>query len=379
MKVSVDFKELLNALSFSNVILSDKSVDDKMKSVIFKVGKDSVSVVGYNPLTLSKVELETVTVVGVDEDWEFQVRASELNKILASFNSLYKTKVNSLDFEKDGVKIKLTVHEEALEEEDSRLSQNSVFLLENAPILSNIKKDIQMTMPDDCDTISSGDLLIYVDSLFPILDNSTVNGMGSKLNFMDDYVFVISSYASAFFVNKLPDAFKELTLGYSSVSFLKKLCESVEEVIISKTENHLCIQAGNVEAFMRYQKVKVKYQVYVQKMSKDVGIVVDRLYLKDVLKRMGNLSNDGKMIVGEDLEVVNSSFNQMVPIVNKKEGSDGVSFKFSVPFIEKCIIGSDSVFTGDIFMYFVDSGRGYILYLMDKSGTWFSSVRVSKV
>ena len=40
---------------------------------------------------------------------------------------------------------------------------------------------------------------------------------------------------------------------------------------------------------MRYQKVKINYSMYVSKRSKDKGFVVDRLYLKDVLRRMSTV------------------------------------------------------------------------------------------
>jgi len=178
--------------------------------------------------------------------------------------------------------------------------------------------------------------------------------MASKINFAEDYVFVITSYMSAFMPNKLPDAMKGIALTYSSTSFLKKLSEaSAEGVCVAKMEDkYLCVQVGSTEAFMKFQRIKVNYKMYVEKKSKDLGVVVDRLYLKDVLKRMGNLSTDGKVLILEDgsIQVENSNFHQVIPVNNAKDGVSGIGFNISIPILEKVILGRDDIFSGDIFL-----------------------------
>lgn len=382
MKISLKFEELQNVLEYSNTILSDKSVDDKMRNVIFMVSKDEVRIIGHNAFTFSRTLLQEAEISDdiPDGGWEFQIKSNELNKIVSSFSSLYKTKVNNVDFEDDGVKIKITVHEEPINEEDAQLAQDSEFKLENAPILKNVNTEIHMDFPSDVDLIAGGDLLLYLDSLFPLMNNDSANGMASKLNFASDYIFVITSSMSAFMVNKLPDAFKDLALTYSSTNFLKKLCEGIENLGIAKLDKYICIQAENTEAFMKFQKVKVNYRMFVDKRDKSKGISLDRLYLKDVLKRMGNVSPDGKMFITEDnfLQVANSNFQQLIPLNLTKDGTQGISFNISVPVLEKIIVGRDDVFTGDIRMYFVQTARGYVLYMSDATGTWFSNTQVTR-
>ena len=380
MKISLKFKELTEVLGYTNTILSDKSVDEKMKNVIFLVKEDSVKVVGYNALTFFRTELENVTTEDIPESgWEFQVKASALNKILGSFNSLSRTKVENIALSEEGVKIKATIFEEPIEEADARLAQASEFLLENAPIITSVSKEIHMEFPEEVESVVSEEILMYMDALFPLMTNDSASSMGSKINFAEDYVFVITSYMSSFFVNKLPEAFKDLTLGYSSVGFLKKLCEVSEEIGVSRLDKYLCIQSGMTEAFMKYQKVKVPYKTYVTKKSKEKGIVVDRLYLKDVLKRMSNTSPDGVMTIeGDELLVKNDSFTQVIPLNKVKEGTSGISFKVSIQILDKIIIGSDNVFDSNLFMYFVETGRGYYIYVSDKSAAWFSNTRVTR-
>lgn len=380
MKAKVSYSELSSVLGYVNTILSDKTVDDKMKNVIFLVEKDEVTVVGYSALTFARTKMNDVETEGVEDKWDFQVKSSELNKIIASYNSLYKTKVDYIEFEKNpsNNKIRVIVHEEAINEEDSRLAQTGRFNLDNIPILDSVNKEIHMEFPSEPDSILSGDLLLYIDSLFPLMSNDSASSLVSKLNFSEDYIFVTASYISSFFVNKLPDSFKGLTLGYSSVNFLKRLCEGVESIDVQRIDRYLCIQSGMTEAFLKYQNVRVRHEPYVKRMSNENGIVLDRLYLKDVLKRMMVSSQDGVAQMKElGLEVSNDGFMQVIPVNNKKGDVDNLKFKISVPVLVKTIVGDDSVFPDQLYLYFVKTGpTGYMLYVKDATGGWFSTIQV---
>lgn len=383
MKITVDFNELSTVLGYTNTILSDKSVEDKVKNVIFLVKGNEVTIVGYNQVTFSRTLLEKVTCEDIPEKgWEFQIKATELNKIISAYSNLFKTKVEQVDFEDNNVKTRIVVHEVPLDEEkDAKLAQNCVFDVENAPILKKILDDIKSDFPDDNNSVTSADLLLYLGSLLPLMNNDSANSTASKLNFAEDYVFTLSSSSSAFIQNKLPDEFKGITLGYSSVGFLKKLCEGTDFISVARDKSYLCIESGNTQAFMRFKPIKINYKPYVQRKSKEKGIAVDRLYMKDVLRRMGSVSVDGKMNIesNETLTVMNDVFQQDVPLEQCKEGTKGINFKISIPIMTSLILGSDDVFTSDLYVYFVETARSYILYIQDKSGTWFSSTQATKV
>lgn len=378
MKLRVSYSELQSVLGYVNTILSDKTVDEKMKNVIFLVEDGLATVVGYSSLTFSRTKLNDCETEDVEDKWSFQVKSSELNKIISSYNNLYKTKVDYIDFVEFKNKIKVVIHEEAIKEEDSRLSQTGNFLLDNIPLLEAIKREITLDFPEETDSILSSDLLLYIDSLFPLMSNDSASSLVSKLNFAKDYIFVTASYISSFFVNRLPDAFKDLTLGYSSVNFLKRLCDGVDSIDVQRLDKYLCIESGMTEAFLRYQRVKVKHEPYVNRMNSDNGIVLDRLYLKDVLKRMSVSSQDGVAKMVEDgLEVSNEGFTQIIPLNNKKGEVDALRFKMSVPVMVKTILGDDNVMPEELFLYFVKTGAsGYLLYVKDSTGAWFSVIQV---
>lgn len=383
MKIVVDFEELNKVLGYIQTILSDKSVEDKVKNVIFFVNNDEVTVIGYNQITFSRTLLEKVSCEDIPESgWEFQIKASDLNKIMSAYSNLFKTKVENIDIEDDNVRTKITVHEIPLDEEkDAKLAQDSIFEVENAPILAKILSDIKTEFPESSESIPSNDLLLYIGSLLPLMSNDSSNSTASKLNFAEDYVFTLNSSCSAFFQNKLPEDFKGITLGYSSVGFLKKLCEGTDFVSVARNKQYLCIESGNTQAFMRYKPIKINYRSYIQKKSKEKGIVVDRLYMKDVLRRLGSVSPDGKMHINEDntITVMNDVFQQEVPLEKCKPDTAGINFKVSIPIMTSLILGSDDVFSSDLFIYFVETTRSYIVYIQDSTGTWFSSTQATKI
>lgn len=381
MKVVFDFDELSSVLGYVNLILADKSVEDSVKNIIFLVDDGKVTVVGYNPLTFSRTVLEKTEVSGVVGNWEFQLKASELNKIFQSYSSLYKTVVHKISMEDDGVRIKVTVHEEPIDvEKDSKLAQDCTFEAENRPILSKVLSDVKTEFPEITGVVGSGELLLYLSSLLPLMSNDSANSTASKLNFAEDYVFTLSSSTSAFFKNKLPESYKGISLGYSSVGFMKKVCESSEEMSLARTDNYLCIQSGNTQAFMRYKPIKINYKAWVEKKSKEKGIVIDRLYLKDVLRRMNSTSAEGLIVVADKntLVVSNEVFRQEVPLENCKDGTEGVKFKVSIPILMSLILGGDDFTAESLYIYFVETNRGYNLYFQDRTGAWFSNAQVAK-
>jgi hypothetical protein len=382
MKVSVPFSDLNSALGYINPVLADKSVKPENKNVIFIVTADEVKIAAYNAFTMCRTVLNNAEVEDVFDMWQFQVKATDVNKIISAFSNLSKTKAEFIDFENEDVHIKVTVHERALKEEDSCLSQDSSFELQSSAIARKINEELLADFPESPVLYASGDLLLYLDPMVPMLTDDTSNGIASRLNFAHDYVFVTSPSWSAFMQNKLSEEFHNLCLGYSSVVFFKKLCEGSENISIARTPTYLCIEVGNTQAFMRYKPVKVTYSAFVSKRSTERGIVLDRPYFRDVLRRMGAVDTDGKLSIISDsaLLVENSSFQQEIPLI-KSKGADivGTRFNASISTLSNLLLGRDEVFSSTVFIYFVNTTRGYMLFLSDSTGAWFTTAQVSSI
>ena len=374
MKISISFEEMQRTMGYINTLF-DKSVDEKMKNVIFLVGSEGVTVVGHSPFTFSRVHLSEVEMQDIDPNipWNFQVKASDINKILSSYTSLSKTKADTIIFEENDSRIRATVHEVPLKEEDSRLEQYSHYQLDRKNILQTILDTVLESFPSETDSIMSEDLGLYLGCLSGVMDSSGT--ATSKLNFADDYVFVINSHMSSFMVNRLPDAFRGITLNSSSISFLNKMVNSSECLSVAREGNYLCVSSENIESFMRYQKQSINYKAYL-KDDTSLGIVLDRAYLKDVLKRMGSVSPEGKASCEDDcLYLVNEAFEQNIPLENSRGNVSDVCFSISVPILEKSVISDVS---DKVFIYFIPSARGYFVKITDACGIWFSVTQVVK-
>lgn len=386
MKVTLSFEELSSLLDYAGIVFSDKSVEEKMKNVIFSVDKESARFIAYNVYIFCRTTFEQAEIDIEDAPlWLFTVKFSDIRKIVSSYSNLARTKVTNISFETEGVRIKVTVNEDPKDGESERFAKSSTFTLETAAVIAKVAEEIKMPFPEEVDSVTAGDLLLYLDTLSPILSNDKASAIGSKLNFAEDYVFVINGSMSAFMVNKLPDSFKDLAISYSSASFCKRLVEHGETVCVAKTKMHLCLQEGNTEAFIRIQKLSANYKAYTSKLSKEKGIQVDRLYLKDVLRRLGSTDAKGTAEVRQDdsgegycLNLSSPGFFQEVPLNNVKDAV-GLKFDMSIPVLEKTILGRDDIFTSDLYIYFTETARGYIIFLSDKTGSWLANTQVTRV
>ena len=362
MTVTIPYDDLSRVFGFSSTILSDKIVDEKMKNMIVYVKPDSVKICVYNALTFCRTEIPNAEVADLDkEEVIFQVKSNDISKIISSFASLSRTAVKNVQFTEEANKIRVSIAEEALDEGMSRLSQVSEFMLDNVPIIESIAHDIKMEFPADAEVMSSYDISLYSESLLPLMVNDSASSIGSKLNFADDYVFILTSNMSVFFKNQLPDTFKGITLGYGSVNFLLKLCAKSGggDISVKRTDKYLCVSSESTEAFLRHQPVKIKYAQYIKRFQKELGIVLDRLYFRDVLKRVGNLYGNGVISIIDNGDIcieTTEGFSQIVPVERKRGTVEGITFKISVPLIEKMIIGNDDVFPDKLFIHLVKAG-----------------------
>lgn len=384
MKVTLSFEELSSLLDYAGIVFSDKSVEEKMKNVIFSVDPESARFVAYNVYIFCRTTFEQAEIDTEGNPlWLFTVKFSDLRKIVSSYSNLARTKVTNISFETEGVRIKVTVNEEPKDGESERFAKSSEFILETAAVIPKVAEEIKMEFPQEVEGVTAGDLLLYLDTLLPISSNDKASVIGSKLNFAEDYAFVINGSMAAFMVNKLPDAFKDLAIAYSSASFCKRLVEHGETVCVARTKMHLCLQEGNTEAFIRIQKMSANYKAYISKLSKEKGVQIDRLYLKDVLRRLGSTDVKGTAEVKQEgdgycLNLSNSGFFQEVPL-NKVKDAVGLKFDLSIPVFEKTILGRDDVFTSDLYIYFTETARGYIIFLSDKTGSWLANTQVTRV
>lgn len=394
MKLVTTFSTLVSNLDSVTSVVEDKLIDESARNIIFKITETGVSLMGYSLLAICKTPLEEGSFSVSFEDGELvdgvmymQIKSKELNNFLGTFKSLKKTKPSEVEFQTINGKVRLIVTEDFMptDEDEEIKSQKSVWVFDNIPVKSSVIKAIEIEAnKEDEERIDSVSLLMYINSMLPLLSDEG-NSLPSKLNFCEDYVCAVPNKFATLFSNTLPKAFKGVSLNYSAISFLKKVLATSEVVFISRTETHISVITERSEAFLNYLTKLPNTQLYLEYYKKDHAIVVDRLYLKDVLKRLSVINENATITIDSEegvLKVKNSKFSQEVPILSQK-GMDelgSVTFKLATDVISKAIIGDDAVFTAestDLRIYVVKTQTsGYMLYITDAYDMWFSVIQV---
>ena len=83
-----------------------------------------------------------------------------------------------------------------------------------------------------------------------------------------------------------------------------------------------------------------------------------------------------KILENGDINVENQTFSQVIPVEKVKGEVSDVGFKITVSVIEKLLVGKDTLFPENVFMYIKKAGSGYALFFADKTGSWFSMTQV---
>ena len=378
MKVTLKFSELQKVLSYTDAILSDKS-SDKAKNVIFSVKGNDVNIIGDNEFTTSRTHMEYAEVEDIpDEGWLFQIKSADLNKLVSSFSNMARTYVDVIDIKNNNNKLLITVHEIPKEGEDENYAKDAYFNSDILPLPAKIEERVQTQFPEEYVTIDTETLMVYLKAFSSLLTND-VSGTSSKLSFAEDYVFFTSQDMSAFMLNRLPDQLKDVMLTYSTVMFIRKICDKTSTIDVARTPSSICIRAENTCAFAKYSRVTYNYKIFISKKSTDKGFMIDKMYLGDILKRMENSMPNGIMKIVNDstLVVTNDVYNQEIPLLKVKGDVTGTEFKISVPTFKKLLIGDDT-YPNNLFVYLVDTMRGYVVYVQDESDAWFASAQLLK-
>lgn len=395
----MNYEALVNTLTSMSVVVEDSLNSEDMKSVIFMITKDNkIKLVGMNQMIVYRVSLEEGTYEIESEEKDFndkglfylQIKSKELISFLSTFKSVRRTKVSDTLLELEGNKIKLTVSEEGIDTGDV---YKSTWRFDNLPIKQAVLRGIDVEMPESAVQMETLPLQLYTSCLLPILQNTTsMNGMmqfGADIK-DDEGNIIVPSRVAAFtptfntlMVNQLPEAFRGISFYYRAVMFFKSVICNYDYVKVARTEQYMCFEdEGNFEAFVRYTQKIADYRPYIEMFDKSHAIMLDRQYLKDVLKRLSLIDEQVNVSVDESLQFIsvsNTKFSQEIPILKDKnmDELDHVSFKIKPEVLERTIIGDDSQFSNVVFMYLSAQERGgWTLIFSDDTGAWFSVARI---
>lgn len=389
MKLSVAFNALYEGISATAIVADDSMTTEDMKNIIFRITPKGVTLTGINQMVVFTQELESGSYTVEAEEGELsdggeftmQVKCKEVLGWLNAFKSLSKTVAKNVIFETDKNKLRVTVEEE--DTETGKL-MTSRYVVDNLAIKPNLKADLALSFEDDKSSpMEIASLQLYTANLLPIMQSSG-SGLYSKLIFGEDKVVSFHASFTALMNNILGDAFKGINCSNRAVSFIKDVVCTAEEpsVQVYRTDMHICFKSMTWVAFVKYEKKIPEYRNYLNAFKTEYGVVLDRCYFRDVLKRLSLGSDNVEFNINGStgqVFVKNSKFCQELPVINTKglETLGDIRFKIMPDVMNKMVIGNDSIFSPTVFMYINPLANGtYTLAISDDTGQWFSTATI---
>lgn len=379
LNFSMNFEELQGLLSHATAVTSDSALKEADKTIVFMIKEEVESLIAAkNSDLMARV---TFTPELVKEGGSIQVNSSELSKILSTFTGLSRTKVDSVEFRENNAKVQVIVHESGIDEESDAYGGNTSYSLDNIKIKERLLNDISVEFDEDnAETVSTAELDIILGALMPVMDNK--KGVNNNLiHFAEDMVFVMDTRGQVFYKNVLPEVFGNSSFRYTSIAYMRKMIETSNHLSVVISGNKFAIRSedGMVEAFINNIPVRFNYKPTLEGITKQNGVILDRAFLKDIIRRLAFTGTDPTLAIKEDgVHITTSDFARVVPILQAKGDIFGVEFKVKTSLLSSMIIGEDSVMSPNLFMY-LEKGRrvGYQLTISDDSGAFLSNTMVS--
>lgn len=374
----LDYNTLTYLLDNATSVTSDSALKDADKTIFFLVNNDGESIaVAKNSDLFIRVKF---TPELVKEAGNVQLNSSELSKILGTFSSLSRTRVESVEFKVNNSKVQVIVHEVAQDEGYEEFAGDTSYSLDSIKIKEKTLQDISIEFDDEnAVDVDSMELDIVLSTLMPIMDSK--KGLNNnQIHFASDQIFVMDNRSQVFYKNILPEVFGNSAFRYTSVAYMRKMIQTSNHLRVVISGNKFAIRSenGEIEAYINQLGVRFNYKPTLEGITKENGIVLDRAFLKDIIRRLSIMGSDPKVSIQEDgVHITTESFSRVIPIMNSKGNVEGIEFKVNSSLLSSMIIGDDSVMSNDLFLYFERATRGIQLTISDDSGAFLSNTRVS--
>lgn len=375
----LEYDNLVYLLDNATSVTSDSALKDADKTIFFLIKEEGESIaVAKNSDLFIRVKF---TPELVKEAGNVQVNSSELSKILGTFSNLSRTRVESIEFKVHKSKVQVIVHESALDEDYQDFAGDTSYSLDSINIKEKTLQDISVEFDDEnAVDVDSMELDIVLSTLLPIMDSK--KGLNNnQIHFASDQIFVMDNRSQIFYKNILPEVFSNSSFRYTSVAYMRKLIQTSNHlrVVISGNKFAIRSESGEVEAYINQLGVRFNYKPTLEKITKENGIILDRAFLKDIIRRLSIMGSDPKVSIQEDgVHITTESFSRVIPISNSKGNVEGIEFKVNSSLLASMIIGDDSVMSNNLFLYLEPvKPRGIQLTISDDSGAFLSNTKVS--
>lgn len=439
------YDTLMSNLQDVATITEDPSSSDATRNIVFKCiksvnedgsPKNVIKLIGIGQSVLFIRSLIDTEYELQMEDSEynanglfyFQVKSKELLNFLNTYKGLRRSTVESVEFKLNGTQLICKVHEKFTatytvkknpdeiqyadangDEGVSTSAERDIFsqwVFNLVKLSAKIENFLSPVVPDDAEFIEypKAALQLYADGLLPLLDSNSESAYGNMYFDNENHIYArTSSFTTIMgcvaFMKDSP-VFSGIRLPARIFSFMYNIIPDGTEFKTCKYDAaHICIQTDASELIITLSNPgELSIQKYVDLFKKDHFVRVDRLYLKDVLKRLSLSSESIEFEIrandGENglIKLSNSSFRQEIALDGKQEMDEyqNIKFKMMPENITKAIIGSDSMYDSsstngvegaDIYIYICEAPNARdvsdkTIILADLSGAWYSILRV---
>ena len=376
----VEYDSLVGLLSHATSVTSDSALKDSDKTVVFMIHEDGDSIIAAKNSDL--MVRVAFTPEKVEKAGNIQINSSELAKILGTYTSLSRTKVDSVEFRENETRVQVIVHESDLDEEQDLFGGVTSYSLDNIKIKDRLLDDLKLKFEEEsAESVNVTELDMVLSTLIPVMDSK--KGVNNNfIHFADDVIFVMDTRCQVFYKNILPEVLHNVSLRYTSVSYMKKMSETSNHLLMVLQGNKFAVRSedGSIEAFINYIPVRFNYKPTYEGITKANGVILDRKFLKDILRRLSTMGADATFTIKEDgVHIRTNDFSRVMPINNSKGDIMGIEFKMKTSLLSYMIVGDDSIMSSDLFLYLEKATRGvgYQLSVSDDSGAFISNARIS--
>lgn len=422
MVIKFKYKELLAILTEVATVIDDSLANEDMKNIIFEIKNDVLNIITTSTTIVYKHSVDKeIYVLDIKEDeytqedddlvYRFQLKSKELLNFLNTYKSSKRTQANEVKFTTlDNMHIECKVTEEEIvktvqkEETDSDeigfLSEQgnveetttqrkgfvstSKWLFNTAAIKLSILMSIKQKVDANADVkeIKGKDIAYHTKNMLQVVSNKIPTY--SYTLFDKEYVLGFNPAYTTVMKNRLntDGLFENIKLSYKVIQFLDKIISKNETVKVVKTQTHLCVMTDNSVSFLIYETKMPNYRPYIDLFIKNFYISLDKMFLKDIIKRLSLLKETIEFDIDVPNRVIrlsNSKFSQPI-IIQHSHNMDDRTFHFKImpEVLTKAISCSNyEDMNNELRLYYCPSESTTILVFTDGEDSWFTTAKIA--
>lgn len=375
------------AMGTVNSIVNDKLLQEDLKNLIIWVKGDVVRFVGYNGRISSATKVEALVEDNTEEEVFVQLRAKSIQDVLGVFKSLKRTQVSGIEFNITENEAIMFVNEEPIDPEmdyANEYKRVSKYRITKTKFKEAIKKEIEaINMDFEGEEIATIDLKVYLDALLPTVAKETRDGTNNII-FGASKVYTVPSSYAAMLKNELNPVMSGFRLSNSVANFLKTFTADVEKIKVSKTEMAsglvlLNIKSDTTVATIQCNDLSKAYDITPFEGDLPSGIVVDKAYMTDVLKRLSLISEAVFVTITVSgtqgtMSILCKDMLQTVPVIGTK-GEGEYAFSIRPELLSSLMLTHTDSFGDNIFIILDSQANDKIvLGAKDETGMWLTKM-----